>query len=437
MKILRPLTYPISMSAKFSQPRGTNDILPEETSLWQEIEGKARRLFDIYGYKEIRTPIFEETDLFTRSLGETSDVVQKQMLNLKKEGLSLRPEGTASVVRSYLENSIDKKQGLAKLYYIGPMFRGERPQKGRLRQFHQIGVEVIGPSTSYPLFDVEVISLGVHLLDVFGVMGYKLTINSLGIPEDKRKLSGILREHLKKDANHLCEDCQSRFERNVFRILDCKKDSCKKIVEKLNLGDAWLSAASRDYFLEVQEELKKLNISFEVSPYLVRGLDYYTNTVFEITHGALGSQDALGAGGRYNSLLQDLGGAAGLGGVGFAFGLERILLAKKTEEIKTSSMLDVFIVYAKDISDLKDPVYLAVFQLLNLLRHNNISADMSYHPTAMKKQLSVASEKARFAVIIGEDELNANSVTLKDMQARTQEKISSQNITEVLKKKLC
>ena len=425
------------MANKFSLPRGTNDTLPDQAYAWQDLEAKARQLFKIYGYQEIRTPAFEEIGLFERSLGQTSDVVQKQMLTLEKDGLALRPEGTAAVVRSYLENSIDKKQGLAKLFYIGPMFRGERPQKGRLRQFNQIGVEVIGPNSSHPLFDTEVIALSVHLLESFGLEGFKLKINSLGTPEDKKKLSALLRERLKKELSHLCEDCQNRFERNVFRILDCKNEQCRKVVQKIDLGNAYLSDESKKYFQAVQDNLKKMNVSFEVSPYLVRGLDYYTNTVFEISHDALGSQNALGAGGRYNTLLQDLGGAAGLGGLGFALGVERILLAKSQNESTIVLPLDVFVVYAKDLKDTNDPVYQSAFQLLNLFRQNNIASDMSYVPCDIGKQMKAAGNKARFAVIIGEDEMKEKAVTLKDMQARTQEKVAANKVIETLKGKLC
>ena len=244
------------MIKKFSAPRGTTDILPDEIFLWQTIETTSRHTLGLYGFREIRTPIFEESNLFARSLGQASDVVQKQMLNLasikleadameKESGLSLRPEATASIVRSYIQNNFAKKESLSKLYYIGAMFRGERPQKGRLRQFHQIGVEAIGPNSTTPYLDAEVISLSIRLLQEFGITGFKLKINSLGSPEDKKNFSKVLRDLLKKEVSKLCEDCQQRFERNVFRILDCKNEDCKRIVKGLSLNDSHLSKESQ------------------------------------------------------------------------------------------------------------------------------------------------------------------------------------------------
>jgi len=429
------------MTNKLARPRGTSDILPDEANLWQDIEEKARKVLKVYGYKEIRTPIFEETELFKRSLGQTSDVVQKQMLELEKEGLSLRPEGTASVVRSYLENGLDKNQGLAKFFYFGPMFRGERPQKGRLRQFHQIGAEVIGPISAFPFFDAEVIVLSVHLLEALGLRNLKLKINNLGTPAEKEKLSDILREQLKDQVKDLCSDCQERFGRNVFRILDCKNEQCRQVVEKIKIDDSHLDQRSRDYFSEVKNWLSKLQIPFEVAPYLVRGLDYYVGPVFEISYEGegLGSQNALGAGGRYNSLLQDLGGHDGLGGLGFALGIERIILAMGDGEKKSlDTPLDVFLVYKSiNAGDLRDSVYHKVFELLNVIRRNGVSADMLYIPTDFPKQMGVAGKRARFAVIVGENEFKENTVMLKDLKSATQEKIPANQMIETLKKRLC
>ncbi len=416
------------MSKIFSVPRGTTDILPAEAPTWRLMEAIAHKILAIYGYQEIRTPFFEETALFARSLGETSDVVQKQMLNLEKEGLSLRPEGTASIVRSYIENNIDKQQPLAKLYYVGAMFRGERPQKGRLRQFHQIGVEAIGPNSSTPFLDAEVIALSVHLLEAFGLSGFKLKINSLGSSEDKKAFSGFLREKLQKHLSALCEDCQQRFERNVFRILDCKNPACRDIVKKLDIGDSHLGSSSREYFTKVKDTLKTLGVFYEVSPYLVRGLDYYTHTVFEISHEGLGSQDALGAGGRYSNLVKDLNGPP-VDAIGFALGLERIILAKgQTAEV---NFVDVFLVALGEAASQK------LFLLLNDIRHAGISAEMSYQSNSIKNQMRLADKsKARFVLILGENELKENVVMLKNMQSGEQEKVSYDTIKEVLKKRL-
>jgi len=240
------------MPEKISVPRGTADILPADISDWQELEEKARQIFKSYNYKEIRTPIFEETTLFKRSLGQSSDVVNKQLLELSSQrsaesdsvelsGLALRPEGTASIVRSYIQNSIDKKESISKLFYMGPMFRGERPQKGRLRQFNQIGAEVIGPDASSPYVDAELIALSVNLIRSFGVSNFELKINTLGSSEDKEKFSKLLRSKLESSRNKLCDDCKSRFERNVFRILDCKNKDCKEIVKNEKIDSSCLS----------------------------------------------------------------------------------------------------------------------------------------------------------------------------------------------------
>ena len=455
------------MIKKFSAPRGTTDILPDEIFLWQTIETTSRHTLGLYGFREIRTPIFEESNLFARSLGQASDVVQKQMLNLasvkleadameKESGLSLRPEATASIVRSYIQNNFAKKESLSKLYYIGAMFRGERPQKGRLRQFHQIGVEAIGPNSTTPYLDAEVISLSIRLLQEFGITGFKLKINSLGSPEDKKNFSKVLRDLLKKEVSKLCEDCQQRFERNVFRILDCKNEDCKRIVKGLSLNDSHLSKESQKYFLEVKGALKILNVSFEVSPYLVRGLDYYTHTVFEISHESLGSQDALGAGGRYNGLVAELGGdeQGNIGAIGFALGMERIILAKKEIEKRQSGggvippesiaslsadkaggitpPLDVFIV-SLDQPD-ENKAYITAFKLLNEIRLTGLSAEMAYTKASMKSQMRLADKLcAKRVILIGENELKENSVTLKDMKTGEQTKISSNKISEILK----
>jgi len=420
------------MSKKFSIPRGTADILPSDISHWQTMEQSARQVLEIYGYKEIRTPIFEETALFARSLGQSTDVVQKQILTLagdKENSLSLRPEGTASIARTYIENSIDKKESLTKLYYIGPMFRGERQQKGRLRQFHQIGVEAIG--TSQPLLDAEVIALAVHLLSEFEINGYQLRINSLGTSEDKKNFSVFLREKLNQDLAALCKDCQGRFERNVFRVLDCKNEGCKKIVHNLNLKDSHLSSESRQYFNKVKATLNLLNVAYQEEPLLVRGLDYYTHTVFEISHTGLGSQDALGAGGRYDNLIEELGGPKA-GAVGFALGMERMLLTKGGTEIPLDSVVDVFLA-SRGESCIEQAVI-----LLNQLRHLGISSDMSYEPDAsFKSQTRLADKlKAKYVLFLGEDELKEKAITLKDMQSGQQEKVPMEKIGEVIQNRI-
>lgn len=429
------------MTNPFSIPRGTSDILPAMVPSWNRIESKTREVLSVYGFSEIRTPIYEDINLFKRSMGQTSDVVNKQLLEVMNNpekaagtsgevGYALRPEGTASVVRSYIENHLDAKEGLSKLFYIGPMFRGERPQKGRLRQFHQIGVEAIGVDTASPFLDAEVIGVGVRLLQEFGLTGFKLKINSLGTREDKENFSKILRERLRPKLADLCEDCRSRFDRNVFRVLDCKNAACQEVVDSLEFDDRHLSAESRSYFHLVKESVASLSIACEYSPKLVRGLDYYTHTVFEFVGGGLGSQDALGAGGRYNGLVQDLGGPAA-DAVGLALGVERILLSLGQQESEEKS-LDAFMVA------LGETAYKRAFVIVDFLRKSNISCDIAHRPGAsMRSQMRLADKKkAAYVLILGEDEEKSHSVVVKNMSTGDQEMVGWDEVVEFLKKKL-
>ena len=430
------------MNKKFSAPRGTTDILPEEIPAWQNLEETACQILKNYHYQEIRTPLFEDINLFVRSLGEVSDVVNKQLLEVKalkeiaeilaEEGMdhhyALRPEGTASIVRSYLQNSLDSEDPLSKLFYIGPMFRGERPQKGRLRQFHQIGVEAIGPNSASPYLDAEVLALAMRLLKDFNVKKPRLKINSLGSKEDKEYISIWLREELKKYKKDLCENCQNRFERNVFRVLDCKNESCRRVVTSV-VKELPLSEFSKVYFESVQGALKSIGIDFEIAPHLVRGLDYYTHTVFEITAEGLGSQDAVGAGGRYDGLVHELGGSPKInyGAIGFALGIERILLSKGNP-IEPPSSLNAFVVSTQPDQ---------AFHLVNRLRQEDISADMSFSASSFKSQMSRANKLlADFALILGEEELKNKTVSIKDMLKSTQETIPLNNIVDYLRKAL-
>ncbi len=417
------------MSNTFATPRGTADIA-DDVYFWQQIESQARRILHVYGYREIRTPIYEESALFKRSLGQTSDVVNKQLLELAPQGdehYALRPEGTAAVVRSYIEHNLDKKEPLSKLYYIGPMFRGERPQKGRLRQFHQIGVEAIGPNSASPYLDAEILALAMHLLKEFGVKEPRLKINSLGSKEDKEHISTWLRGEFGKHKEELCPDCQARYERNVFRVLDCKNEACRRLVGTL-VVDLPLSPESADYFKAVQKALTDLGVQFHIAPHLVRGLDYYTHTVFEITASGLGSQDAIGAGGRYSGLVQELGGdpKVNFGAIGFALGMERVLLSKGAAEAHAGG-IDAFVV------PMETTFLPQAFALLNTLRQAGISADLSYNGGSLKSQLNRANKlNAHFALILGEDEIKNNSVAVKDMRVGKQETVVINEIVSTL-----
>lgn len=422
------------MNKIFSVPRGTADILPEQIGLWQDLEQKSRGLLSRFGYREIRTPLFEETELFARSMGQTSDIVQKQMLQLKSQSeeadasnFSLRPEGTAAIVRSYIQNDLDKKEALSKLFYVGPMFRGERPQKGRLRQFHQIGAEAIGPNSASPFLDAEIIALAVEILKAAGLAReqFQLKLNTLGSTEDKENFSKYLRQTLSPHLSQLCPDCQNRFERNVFRILDCKNRDCKNVVAKIDLNHSYLSSESRAYFNEVCQALDSLAVKYEVSMTLVRGLDYYTHTVFEILCPALGSQDALGAGGRYSGLVSQLGGPP-VDAIGFALGMERVLLALGKETAQDKA-IDAFFVSLDEISLKRN------FIISQQIRQAGFSATMSYRLASMKSQMRLADKmRARYVIILGQDEINQGVVTLKNMADGNQKQISLENVGEII-----
>ena len=406
---------------------GTRDILPEEVSRWQEIEKISRNIFSIYNYKEIRPPLIEEAVLFNRSLGQASEIVQKQMFLCAKgkDTYALRPEGTASIVRAYIENNLDKTAGFVKLYYIGPMFRRERPQKGRLRQFHHLGCEAIG--SAEPNLDVEVISLVDRLLKEYSIDGYKIKINSLGCTKDKKELAEILHKELKNKLTRLCDECRLRFKYNILRILDCKRQACQEVVRKLDIQDKHFCLDCKMHFTKVKEGLDALNLNYEITPYLVRGLDYYTRTVFEITHNSLGTQDALGAGGRYDNLVKELGGPD-VGAIGFAFGIERLLLVSKCQSVKVSSENLVYII------TLGEKAKSEGLKLLDSLRRAGITSDTAYEDKSLKGAMRRADDLgARYVLIIGEDELKKNVVTLKDMVSGEQKEVKSEDLIKELK----
>jgi histidyl-tRNA synthetase len=410
----------------FKRIPGTKDILPEETSSWQAVEAKARRVFSFYNYREIRTPLIEEAALFNRTLGSTTEIVQKQMflIHNQQDTYALRPEGTAAIVRSYLENNLEKTSGFTKLYYIGPMFRLERPQKGRLRQFHHIGCEAIGSSQA--TLDVEVISLAQQLLKEFGISGCTLKLNSLGCSKDKQTLSSNLKKDLQEKSGQLCPDCQQRAKNNVLRVLDCKNEGCRKIVKDLCPDQAHLCPDCRAHFEEVKTGLNDLDIPFQIAPHLVRGLDYYHRTVFEFTHNDLGSQDAIGAGGRYNNLVSELGGPD-LGAIGFAFGVERLLLVPNTLQQNPPKNLVYLITLGNAAKS-------AGIKILNQLRNSGISADTDYLNKSLKAAMRAANDsQARFVLILGDDEIKKNIISVKDMENSTQKEVAIENLTRELK----
>lgn len=410
----------------FKRVSGTKDILPEESGIWQEIEAISRKVFSLYNFKEIRPPLVEDVALFNRSLGESTEIVQKQMflINNKDETYALRPEGTASIVRAYIENSLDKISRFSKFYYLGPMFRLERPQKGRLRQFNHIGCEAIGSYES--ALDIEIISLADNLLRNFGISGYTIKLNSLGCPKDKARLIENLRKELNNKSSDLCVDCKERIQKNVLRVLDCKNESCKEIVKTLNIQNSYLCDDCSNHFNEVKSGLDSLSIKYIITPHLVRGLDYYTQTVFEITHNELGSQDAIGAGGRYNNLVKELGGPE-LGAIGFAFGVERLLLATTIKEKANTDNLVYIVTLGKEAKEKGTEV-------LYSLRSNGIAADMDYEGKSIKGAMRKASDlKAKFTLIIGEDELKNETVMLKNMELGEQKETKILDLIKEIK----
>ena len=412
----------------FKSPRGTKDILPEETPHWETIEAKAKNVFAVFGFPEIRTPLFEEAKLFSRSLGDFTDIVQKQMFLIKKESdtFVLRPEATASIVRAYIEHDLYNVNNISKFYYIGPMFRAERPQKGRLRQFHHIGAEVIGSLNPY--LDAEIIFLAQRLLVSFGISGFVITINTLGCAQDKKKLAGYLKEKLQPHKKLFCQDCRLRLDKNVFRVLDCKNKQCQDIISSLSLCEEHICDECRKHFAQVREGLDILKVPYKVNPLMVRGLDYYTKTVFEITHADLGSQDALGAGGRYDYLVEELGGPA-RGAVGFALGVERLLLVDKEkaqEEVKP--ILDCYCVPLGEAA-------LKKFLSISMeLRDAGIRSDLDYLEGSLKAKLRRADKThAKYCLVIGDNELAKGVALLKNMTQSTQEEVFLNQIVEKIK----
>jgi histidyl-tRNA synthetase len=414
-------------------PRGTQDILPGDVERWQYIEEKAREICKRFNYKEIRTPIFEHTDLFLRSVGDTTDIVQKEMYSFEDRGgrsITLRPEGTASTVRSYVEN---KMFGLpdqpTKLYYIGPMFRYERPQSGRYRQFVQFGIEALGSAD--PAIDAEVISLAMQMYQGLGLQRLKLIINSLGDKESRTAHRNALVKHFKPHIEEFCSDCQNRLETNPLRILDCKKDRDHSLMVTAPSILDYLNEESKVYFEKVQGYLEEIGISFEVDPRLVRGLDYYNHTAFEIMSDAkgFGAITTLSGGGRYNGLVQDLGGPE-IPGIGFALSIERLLLALQAEniELPIEKGIDCYVAVLGENAKERS------VRLVNDLRKAGISVERDYLERKVKAQFKSADRlDAKLVIVIGDDELERNVASIKDLRDGSQEEVALDKVIEYVK----
>ena len=410
-------------------PRGTKDILPDTVAQWTHVEKVIRELCARYGYHEIRTPIFEHTELFLRGIGETTDVVEKEMYTFTDRGersLTLRPENTASVVRSYLQNKLYAADALVKLFYIGSMFRYDRPQAGRYREFHQFGVEALGEASS--AVDAEIIVLAVEFLRALGLQELKLHLNSVGCPKCRPVYREKLQEFFRPHLEELCTDCRSRFERNPLRLLDCKNEHCHALAEDAPRITDCLCDECRTHFAEVQSYLTAAGVPFELDANLVRGLDYYTKTAFEVKYTPLGAQSAVAGGGRYDGLVEEVGGPP-TPGIGFAVGLERVLLALEKQELlpEEPEAVDVFVVA------LGEAAQIPAFKLLHELRAAKLSAAMDFAGRSMKAQMKQANKKnARFVAILGEDEVKEASALLKDMKTSEQKKLALKDFVPAL-----
>src|SRR5579885_3073813 len=419
--------------------RGTRDLLPPETELWNFVEETARRVFARYNFGEIRTPIFEDTGLFARGVGEETDIVSKEMYTWedraraqseKSQSLTLRPENTAGVVRAYIEHKLGETGLLQKLYYIGPQFRRERPQKGRYRQFYQIGAEVIGPPTSgseSPARDAEILELLATLLDRLGIKNWQLQLNSIGCADDRAKYNEALRKALEPVAAKMCVDCQRRALTNPLRVFDCKVPEDQPIIEKLPRISQYLDEPCRKHFEEVQEILKAVGVPFSLNDRLVRGLDYYTRTAFEFTHGALGAQNAILGGGRYDGLSEALGGPPAPG-IGFAIGEDRLVMSLAESAANVTQKPDVY------IAPLGEGMNRAAAPLARELRRGDLVVELGDESFRLKKSFDAATRLgARYVLIVGENEVKANTFTLKNQQSGEQNLVPRPELSSWLK----
>jgi histidyl-tRNA synthetase len=433
------LTLPSRLSIKFcllfkgaavveiKAIKGINDILPDVVGKWQLVESVARRIFANFGFQEIRIPILEKTELFARSIGETTDIVEKEMYTFPDRNgqlLTLRPEATASVVRAFIQHQLHLQPAMRKFFTMGPMFRHERPQKGRYRQFHQINVEVVAMDD--PMIDAEVIYMLLVFLEELKIPDIKLHINSMGCPDCRLPFRQSLATYLERVSDKLCSDCQRRRATNPLRIFDCKVASCGKLVEKAPLLLDHLCHECAQNFQTVKDHLDSLAVVYTIDPFMVRGLDYYTRTTFEVITPHLGAQDAVGGGGRYDGLMKMLGGPD-LPGTGFAIGMERLilLLDDKAGTVTESSRLFV--------ACLGEKARRKGFPLVQKLRLSGLSVEMDYESKSLKAQMRRADKLgSTHVLILGDDELAKGAAVLRDMEAGTQKEVSLEGISEQL-----
>ncbi|RLC52353.1 MAG: histidine--tRNA ligase [Candidatus Cloacimonadota bacterium] len=421
------------MASKYSVPRGTYDILPDKSYKWEFIRDTFKEVSKSFSFKEIVTPIFERTEVFERSVGDSSDIVQKEMYRFQdKKGrtFALRPEGTAPVVRSFVENSLGMSGGNSKLYYMGPMFRYDRPQKGRYRQFYQYGIENIGSDN--PFIDAEVIAFGYAFLTKLGLSNFELEINSIGCSTCSTDYDKALVEYFKPKLDKMCSDCNNRINKNPKRLLDCKVPSCKEIAKDAPVMLEYLDEDCKTHFARVQEYLNEMGIKYSVNPRIVRGLDYYNKTAFEFLDNNLGAQNALIGGGRYNGLVEQFGGKD-TPGIGFAGGFERLILSLETAGISFGDGVkpDVCFVCLGEVAKQK------AAKIIYDLREGGIAVDYNPDKDSMKAQMKAADKsKAKIVLILGDDEINKNIVILKEMESGEQQEIISKELVTILQKKL-
>lgn len=416
---------------KISAPRGTKDISPKEAYKWNYLEDKFRHICSMYGYEEIRTPIFENTELFQRGVGDTTDIVQKEMYSFKDRGdrdLTLKPEGTAGVIRAFIENKMFADAQPTKLFYITPCFRYERPQSGRQRQFHQFGIEAIGSDT--PSLDAEAISLAMQFLGELGLKDLSVSINSVGCPVCRESYNKILKEYLEKKSDVLCDLCNERRDKNPMRVIDCKVQTCQDNIKDIPLIADHLCEDCQNHFDQLKAYLDEMGISYQVDKKIVRGLDYYKRTAFEIISNDLGAQSTVCGGGRYDGLVEQIGGPEGYSGVGFGMGVERLLLTLDANniEIENPNKTDIYIVTLGDRAKLKS------FGILKNLRDNHISADKDHLDRSFKAQFKYSNKiNAKYTIVIGDEELDKDEASLKNMETGEQKSVKISNLVEEFK----
>jgi histidyl-tRNA synthetase len=413
---------------KYKKPRGTNDLFGDEMRLWQYVERTLSKLLDSYGYSEIRTPIFEETDLFIRTVGEGTDIVSKEMYTFndkKGRSLTLRPENTAPVVRAFLENGLHRQAGISRFYYMGPMFRYDRPQAGRYRQFHQIGAETLGGSN--PAIDAEIIEISIRIHEVLGLSDLEVMLNSVGCEKCRPPYMRILREKLQGLKDRLCEDCKDRAEVSPLRVFDCKK--CTEVKKELPLLSDHLCEECEEHFSKLKNILNDIEVEYVLDPFLVRGLDYYTKTAFEIVHPVLGAQNALCGGGRYDRLAEECGGQS-IPAVGFSAGMERLLevVPEETKKGVGKKGGDVY------ISVIDSAVSGKALGLADELRRAGLKTEVDLSERSLKKQLRSASDSGAFhTILLGPEEIKESEATIKNMESGAQNTVAFDEIVEFIK----